>query len=206
MAQVAALILAGGQSSRMGHDKALIHLEGMPLLRRVCEVALTCTPSVKIVTPWPDRYRAVVPSGVTFVQEKFLPQEVAQSHGPLVGLAQGLAQVEADWVLALACDLPNLKANILQAWKRQLDSLPPTTLAYLPQINERWEPLCGFYRQGCLPLLEAFIQTGGRSFQRWLDRQPVAVIADVDPALLLNLNTPADLDSLEQTISASGTV
>lgn len=190
----------------MGHDKALISLEGRPLLQRICEVALACTPSVNIVTPWPSRYQTVVPPGVAFVQEQFLPQEAPQSHGPLVGLAQGLAQVEADWILALACDLPNLKADVLQTWKHQLDSLPPTTLAYLPQINGRWEPLCGFYRHSCLPLLEAFIHTGGRSFQRWLDQQPVTVIADVDPALLLNLNTPADLDSLEQGVSVPGKV
>ncbi|MBD0337440.1 MAG: molybdenum cofactor guanylyltransferase [Cyanobacteria bacterium Co-bin13] len=206
MTQVTALILAGGQSSRMGYDKALIDVEGTPLLRRTCEVALACTPTVKVVTPWPDRYQAVVPAAVAFVHEQFLAQEVPQSHGPLVGLAQGLAQVDSDWVLALACDLPHLKAAVLQAWARQLESLPPTTLAYLPQIKGRWEPLCGFYRRSCLPLLEAFIQKGGRSFQRWLDQHPVTVIAEVDPALLFNLNTPGDVASLRQTISASGKI
>ncbi|MBD0270113.1 MAG: NTP transferase domain-containing protein, partial [Cyanobacteria bacterium Co-bin8] len=122
----------------------------------------------------------------------------------LVGLAQGLAQVESEWVMVLACDLPHLKAAVLQSWAHQLESLPSSTLAYLPQLKGRWEPLCGFYRRSCLPHLEAFIQTGGRSFQRWLDHQPVTVIADVDPALLFNLNTPGDVASLQQTTSALG--
>lgn len=198
MAQVATLILAGGQSSRMGQDKALIAIDDVPLLRRVCQIALSCTPEVKVVTPWPERYQAVVPAAVTFVQEKMLAQEINQSHGPLVGLAQGLAEVECDWVLALACDLPNLEAAALQTWMGHLDALPQSTLAYLPKTANRWEPLCGFYRRRCLDPLQAFIKTGGRSFQRWLDNQPVTVIGSVNPTLLVNLNTPADVAGLKQ--------
>ncbi len=47
---LSAIVLAGGQSSRMGHDKALIEISGVPLLRRVCEAALQCTNQVYVVT------------------------------------------------------------------------------------------------------------------------------------------------------------
>lgn len=198
MAQVTALILAGGQSSRMGQDKALIQVAGVPLLRRVCDVASRCTPSVQVVTPWPERYQAVLPPTVGFVREKFLSQEVPQSHGPLVGLAQGLDQIDTPWALALACDLPNLEAPVIKTWISQLEALSETTIAYLPQTGSRWEPLCGFYRRSCLSALQDFIQVGGRSFQRWLDGQSVAVATGVPHNMLINLNTPEDIAALKQ--------
>jgi molybdopterin-guanine dinucleotide biosynthesis protein A len=99
------IVLAGGQSSRMGRDKALIPIQGVPLLRRVCEVALNCTSEVYVITPWPERYQDILPDACRVVREVPLPGET-QSQGPLVGFAQGLAQVETDWVLLLACDLP----------------------------------------------------------------------------------------------------
>lgn len=199
MAQVSTLVLAGGRSSRMGQDKALLTVDGVPLLRRISEIALACTSEVKVVTPWPKRYEEIVPAGVSFVQEMMLSQEITQSHGPLVGLAQGLAETHCDWVLALACDLPNLEAAALRTWMGHLEDLPQTTVAYIPRIAEHWEPLCGFYRRSCLEPLQIFIRAGGRSFQRWLDSQAVAVIDSVDPTLLVNLNTPADVASLQRT-------
>ncbi|HEY9763684.1 MAG TPA: molybdenum cofactor guanylyltransferase [Trichocoleus sp.] len=204
MTQVTALVLAGGQSSRMGQDKALIQVAGLPLLRRVCDIALSCTPVVQVVTPWPGRYQTILPSAVGFVHEEFLPQEVPQSHGPLVGLAQGLSQVRTPWALALACDLPNLEAAVLKTWMSHLNALPETALAYVPKTGNRWEPLCGFYRQSCLPILQDFIQVGGRSFQRWLDRQSVEVAIGGSHEMLLNLNRPEDVAALQAaTISGN---
>ncbi|HEY9881305.1 MAG TPA: molybdenum cofactor guanylyltransferase [Leptolyngbyaceae cyanobacterium] len=200
MTQVTALILAGGQSSRMGQDKALLQVAGQPLLQRICDVALSCTPLVKVVTPWPNRYQNVLPPNVSFVLEEFLPQEVPQSHGPLVGLTQGLSQIDTPWALALACDLPNLEAKVLRTWVQHLDSLPTTTSAYLPKTGTRWEPLCGFYRRSCLPKLQDFIRVGGRSFQRWLDSQSVEIAVGAPQEMLLNLNTPEDVMALGKAV------
>ena len=58
---LATIVLAGGQSTRMGQDKALILIDSVPLLRRVCEAGLQCSPEVYVVTAWPDRYQAIVP-------------------------------------------------------------------------------------------------------------------------------------------------
>ena len=66
---LAAILLAGGQSKRMGRDKALIQTNGMPMLQQICEVAQDCCPRVYVVTPWPERYRALLPTDCQMMQE-----------------------------------------------------------------------------------------------------------------------------------------
>ncbi len=191
-----AIVLAGGQSSRMGQDKALITLQGVPLLRQVCEVALSCTPEVCVITPWPERYQAILPDACRIIREVSLPGET-EPHGPLIGFAQGLAQVETDWVLLLACDLPQLQVEVLQHWVTELEKTAEEAIALLPRQTKGWEPLCGFYRRQCLPRLTEFIKEGGRSFQRWLAQHPVQELPVSDSQLLFNCNTPADLERLK---------
>ncbi len=195
MASLCAIVLAGGQSSRMGRDKAMIRLQGIPLLRQVCNVALDCATQVYVVTPWSERYQDILPEGCRVIREVPLPGE-ASSHGPLVGFAQGLAQVETDWVLLLACDLPQLQVQVLQDWATELEKTAPDAIALLPRQSHRWEPLCGFYRCQCLPLLTQFINEGGRSFQRWLAQHPVQELPVSHTHVLFNCNTPADLERL----------
>lgn len=192
---LSAIILAGGQSSRMGQDKALISLQGVPLLRRVCQIALHCANEVYVVTPWPERYQDILPNACRLLQEVPLPGET-RPHGPLVGFAQGLAQVKTDWVLLLACDLPQLQANVLQEWTTQLEKTDKNVMAVLPRHAKGWEPLCGFYRRQCLLMLTQFINEGGRSFQSWLAQHPVQELMIQDTQLLFNCNTPTDLERL----------
>lgn len=188
----------------MGRDKALISLQGVPLLRRVCEVALNCATEVYVVTPWPERYQNILPNGCRVIQEVLLSEETENrelpskhlSHGPLVGFAQGLAQVNTDWVLLLACDLPQLQVKVLQDWAKELEKTPQEAIALLPRDSKGWEPLCGFYRRQCLSFLTDYINAGGRSFQRWLSQHPVQELPVSDAQVFFNCNTPADLEQI----------
>ncbi|MGI0485982.1 molybdenum cofactor guanylyltransferase [Pantanalinema rosaneae CENA516] len=189
---LSAIVLAGGQSTRMGQDKALMLVHGTPLLHRVCQVALQCTPRVYVVTRSIERYAAIVPPTCQLIQENFPP--AAPPQGPLVGFAQGLTHVQTTWVLLLACDLPNLDARMLRSWAEECDRAQ-TAVALLPRHQDAitWESLCGFYRTDCLPHLQTAIAEGERSFQRWLRSQVVQELPVPDPAILLNCNTPIDL-------------
>lgn len=193
---VTAIVLAGGQSSRMGQDKALISLQNVPLLQRVCEIATECVGQVYVVTPWLERYQEILPSSCEGIQEVPLPGET-KPHGPLVGFAQGLAQVQTNWVLLLACDLPWLHQDEVQQWIGHLGEVSEEAIALLPRHPKGWEPLCGFYRRQCLPLLNDYINQGGRSFQRWLAQHPVQELPVSDPQVLFNCNTPADLEKIK---------
>ncbi|MGQ4646132.1 molybdenum cofactor guanylyltransferase [Lyngbya aestuarii] len=190
---LSAIILAGGQSSRMGRDKALIAFQGITLLGRVAQVALNCTEEVYVVTPWPERYQDILPDACHLIEEVSLP-----GQGPLIGFAQGLAYMKTDWVLLLACDLPQLQVEVLQTWVTRLEETTEEYIALLPRQTKGWEPLCGFYRRRCLPILNEFINQGGRSFQRWLAEQPVQELPVNDAQVLFNCNTPAELDLLNR--------
>lgn len=201
MTCLAAVILAGGRSSRMGHDKALISLGAETLIERTCGVALACAEAVYVVTPWPQRYAALLPASVNFVVEQPAREPPESPPGPVVALVQVLEEFQSkpetrpEWVLLLACDMPSLSAPVLSTWRQGLAALPPAALAYLPQRQGRWEPLCGFYRAAALDDLRQYVSTGGRSFQPWLNQRsvvPIALTAET-VGMLANLNTPADL-------------
>jgi len=190
---LSAIVLAGGRSSRMGQDKALLPIQGVPLLCLVYSIAESCADPVYVVTPWPERYQKLLPATCQFIQE------MPRNHGPLVGFAQGLAQVQTDWVLLLACDLPRLRVEVLQEWIAELNSAGKA-FALLPRHAKGWEPLCGFYRRSCLPALIDFINHGGRSFQQWLAQHPVQLLPlSEDDQMLFNCNTPTDLDAVLTT-------
>lgn len=192
--KLTAIVLAGGKSSRMGRDKALIPIQGIPLLERVCGIAQQCADKVYIVTSWPERYQHLVLPNCHFIPEQPLPHLPSPPpHGPLVGFSQGLAQVQTEWVLLLACDLPRLRLEVLQAWANELDTVAEDAIAALVHHAKGWEPLCGFYRRRCLPQLLDFINQGGRSFQKWLKQHPVQVLSLSEPQMLFNCNTPEDL-------------
>ncbi|MEG4323240.1 MULTISPECIES: molybdenum cofactor guanylyltransferase [unclassified Microcoleus] len=194
--KIAVIVLAGGQSSRMGTDKALLEIEGKSLLQRACEVAAALTPQVYVLTAWPDRYRS------TITQKSQFLVEYNPGTGPLVALTQGLTEIATDWILLLACDLPLLDAQIIQNWAIQLTAVPPSTLAVVPYQNSRWEPLCGFYRQQSLSSLQSFIDKGERSFQLWLNQiQAIPLpLGEREALMLSNCNTLEEFEQLKGKI------
>jgi molybdenum cofactor guanylyltransferase len=195
--KISVIVLAGGKSSRMGRDKALLEIDGKCLLERSCEVAANLTSEVYVLTAWPDRYRSTLSKKCQFLVE-YNP-----GSGPLIALTQGLTQITTEWILLLACDLPLLDAQMIQHWASHLAAVPPSTLAVVPYQNSRWEPLCGFYRQQSLSSLQSFIEDGGRSFQVWLNQIAVVslYVGERESLMLSNCNTLEEFEQLKSQIS-----
>ncbi len=214
---IAALILAGGTSSRMGQDKALLLWRGVPMLQRVIDAAAQCCEEIYLLTPRIEIYQTHLqsyaqanlqanlqnnsldnpqanPQANSQAKYHWLP-ETTPLQGPLVALSQGLGTIPADWVLVLACDLPCLDEKILHQWRSQLPHLSPSILALVP-YRQYWHPLCGFYRPQALSSLEKFLSQGGNSFQAWLPTLPAQKIplGTAEVAMLWNCNSPADLN------------
>lgn len=188
---IAAIVLAGGKSSRMQRDKALLTLNGQTMLSRICTIAATCATQVYVVTPWTAKYRHILPPGCQLITETLL-SPATKTNSPLIGFAQGLRHIKTEWVLLLACDLARLNSSQVKQWSENLATVLPTEIAFLPRHAKGYEPLCGFYRRRCLPSLAAYIEAGGKSFQGWLSQQQVRVIPVSDRSCLFNCNTIED--------------
>jgi molybdopterin-guanine dinucleotide biosynthesis protein A len=198
----------------MGSDKALLEINGETLLFKTCRTALEVADTVYVVVRSRLQYDMAIADFLsTHRSVKNLSMVIDQQFdGALVGFWQGLQAISepTDWILLLACDLPNLQSDILQIWAAHLADLPESAIAYLPRhtnydsnknpndnLRKQWEPLCGFYRWSCRDSLMEFINQGGRSFQKWLENLEVVEIENVTLSMLFNCNTPEDFDSVQ---------
>ncbi|MDJ0902931.1 MAG: molybdenum cofactor guanylyltransferase [Xenococcus sp. MO_188.B8] len=187
-----AIVLAGGQSSRMGQDKALLTIGKQTLLSYVCNVAQESVNWVYIVTPWTEKYQNIVELPCCYLLRETLVSSAEKSNCPLIGFYQGLEKVKTEWVLLLACDLPRLNSTAIKKWCAYLTDLPQDAIALLPRHPKGWEPLCGFYRSNCRSSIKEYLDRGGRSFQHWLKDHQVIELELDNRSILFNCNTPED--------------
>jgi molybdenum cofactor guanylyltransferase len=183
---VTPIVLAGGLSKRMGRDKALLEIDGIPLLTRICSLGLRFSERVYVVSG--RDYEEWLPIGCHQIDDHLL-------EGPVYAFAEALNQIEitSSWILLLSCDLPYLNEATLKQWIEQLYQVPETAIAYLAKNPQGFsEVLCGFYRIECYQSLMAFVQQGGRSFQQWLRSQTVEELLWDDRSVFFNCNSPED--------------
>ena len=151
-------VLAGGRSSRMGQDKALLELAGKPLvLRAVQKLRQVCT-AVAIAGNRPDLgvYAPVV-------------EDLHPGCGPLSGIEAALAHSSYDWNLFLAVDMPLMPAAWLQVLINQaLSSSASATsaVAIVHTVDGREQPLCAMYHRDLLPGITQAVLAGNCKITR----------------------------------------
>ena len=186
---VAAYILAGGQSSRMGRDKAMLAPGGTPLLMRIATLLAPLVGPPIIVGP-PTRYSAL--------GYNVIPDDGA-SIGPLGGIATALRHSNQPWNLIVGCDLPFLTSRWLDYLiGRAVES---NADAVIPQSAAGAEPLCAMYRKTCVTPLLAAIARGTRKVTDALTALKIDVVTpqewkpfDESGHLFKNMNTPGDFE------------
>lgn len=183
-----AAILAGGESRRMGADKANLTFGGVPLLERAARAAQAAGLPVLVA----GRAR---PPDWPLPEADFFP-DAAPGLGPLGGLETALRRAGTP-VLALACDMPLLTPEALR-WLRELaaTSVGPHGLAVTRA--GRWEPLFSVYAPACLPLIESRLAQSRRSLHGLIEAGDFTNVEAPDwvAAQLVNVNTPEDLARL----------
>lgn len=177
----------------MGADKALVEIEGMPMLVVAHQALVRAGASRRIVVGGDEvSYRRVLPGLVT------VPDEYP-GEGPLGGIITALRRLSHEQerqaearVVILACDLPGVCASSVAAVLDVMDSHPGAQVC-VPAQRGRLEPLHAVWRPSALPQVEAAFGAGERAVHAVIESIEAVVVEDLDEAWLRNVNSPDDL-------------
>ncbi len=194
-------IQAGGQSSRMGRDKALMPFLGRPLIARLVERLSGLADELLITTNHPAEFR--------FLGLPLFP-DLLPGMGALGGLYTALSAARQDLVAVIACDMPFVLPALLRAQRDLLVGEEADVV--VPRSTDGLEPLHAIYRrEACLPAVRAALETGERRMVAWFPAVRVRVmdlpeVAAIDPDLrsFINLNRPEDFLQAEELARRQG--
>ncbi len=196
----AAIILAGGRSSRMGSPKAALDWHGSTLLRRVTGIAARAIDGPVIVVRAPGQALPELDASVEVVCDP------AEGRGPMQGIAAGLGQIgdRADVAYVSSTDVPLLHPAFVRRVVRAFDDYVDVVL---PEVGGYRQPLAAGYRLEVLDTVQELIAAGRLKpaflFERCrvvrLDdaemlRDAALARSDPDLASVRNLNEPADYE------------
>lgn len=190
METIAAFILAGGESRRMGTDKSQLMLGGESFLERIAAKLATVTKDVAVVGK-PARHSTTL---------RHVP-DVYPKWGALGGVHAALASCTADWCLIVACDFPFVTAELfarLASLRENYEAVVPVQSDGIPQ------PLCAFYQtSACRERAEHLINSGERKpiallqsvRTRWVPFDEIQNLPGAE-RFFDNINTPEDYDRI----------
>jgi molybdopterin-guanine dinucleotide biosynthesis protein A len=187
---VTALVLAGGQSQRMGQDKALLHLQdGETLVEHALAVAAAVAPEVKLVGPR-ARYAQFSWAGEVV-------EDVFAGCGPLGGIHAGLVASNTDLNVVIAVDMPAVTGKLLEfLLMRARESGKLVTVL---KIDGFWQPLCAVYRKAFADIAEQALRAGNCKVDALFNEENSSVVSEKElraaglgPELFANCNTPED--------------
>jgi molybdopterin-guanine dinucleotide biosynthesis protein A len=178
-ATVAGFVLAGGASRRMGRDKALLTYRGQTLVERVA-VEIGKVAGLAAILGDPAKYGHL---GFPVVPD------LIPAQGPMSGLHAALHSTQADWILLVACDLPNVDAAFL----RTLVDLATVTNAkcVAAQSESGLEPLCAVYHRSTRMEVDQALHDGRLRMRDLAARLGVTPV-EAGASLVRNVNTIDD--------------
>ena len=188
-------IQAGGQSSRMGEDKALKPFLGRPLIQRVIDRLSPIADQMIVTTNRPDDYR--------FLDLRLI-SDLKPGRGALGGLYTAIASASHPIVAVVACDMPFASATLIEAAGRLM--VEEESDVVIAKGEEGYEPLHAIYRrETCLPAIEAAIEADQWKVIAWFPQVKVRVLTPEeirfhDPKGLAfwNVNTPEEFEKAEK--------
>jgi len=184
------LVLAGGDSRRMGRPKAWIEVGDTVLLRYVVERLAPAFSEVVVSFGEPEQMQQLVPYRVVFDRKR--------DAGPLAGLEAGLMAARHDVLFAVACDMPYVTqttAQLAVAAARNSD-------AAIARHDGLFEPVCGAYRKTALPAIVGALDAGNYTAHDVAQSLDVTWLEGLDSAEFESLNTPADFERFHAAFSA----
>ncbi len=198
IADVAGVILAGGSSTRMGSNKALLPFRGATFIESIHRRMAALFREVIVVTNTPELY-------------DFLPcpkvADIIPGMGALSGIHAALRHAAVGHVFVVACDMPSVGGELVRCMVAMRDGYD----AVVPESGSGIEPLCAVYGKGALPAIEEALGAGRGKVAsilpnirvRTLSRDEVALV-DPDFRSFRNINTPGDYFALRESGTGKG--
>lgn len=196
MIRLGGIVLAGGRSTRMGADKALVDWDGRSLVAHVAGVLRSSLTGPVVVVGAPGRPLPPLPVGVEAVEDAVV------DRGPLEGLLAGLLALEgrAEHAIVVPVDAALLRPEVigvLETVRGRADAR-----AAVPRIEGDVRPLPAVYAVDLAPVVRALLEAGERRLRALTTAIDVVVVPErdlrvVDPELasFAPMNTPAELDA-----------
>lgn len=185
---LAAFILAGGKSTRMGTDKVSVMFNGRTLLERALDLARAMTAQVRIVGN-ASKFAAFAP----------VVEDIFSGCGPLGGIHAALRASSSDLNLVIAVDIPFVSIDLLRYLIERARNSPTTVT--VPRSGSGLQPLCAVYRRAFADTAENALQQGRYKIDALFDEQFTQFISQHElelegfsPEMFSNLNTPQELD------------
>jgi molybdopterin-guanine dinucleotide biosynthesis protein A len=193
-AMLTVVIQAGGQSSRMGRDKALLPFLGQPLITRLIARLTPVAVEILITTNHPADYAFL---GLPLFTDKIT------ARGALGGLYTAIEAASQPRVAVVACDMPFANPTLLQFQSELLEA--ESVDVVIPRSEAGYEPLHTVYRRAaCLPAIEQALQAEQWKVISWFPSvrvRPLSAgeLAQHDPRGLafVNVNTPEEFSQAE---------
>lgn len=186
-----AIILAGGDSQRMGRDKANLLLGEQTLLQRLIATMQQIFPHVFISVRQP-RHEIDLPQ----VCDEQANEGMTMGAGPLAGLVASLGQVTTPWAFVVACDMPFVAPAMIEL----LSQYRARHQAVVPVVHGYPQPLAAFYASSCLAVMREKLLTQDKSLRGVVKRLDVCYVdegklLEADPMLrsFFDLDTPQDM-------------
>ena len=195
------VIQAGGESSRMGQDKALMPFLGQTLIVRIVERLSAAADELIVTTNHPDDYRFL---GLR------LASDLRPGRGALGGLYTALCAASYPLLAVIACDMPFASRELVE-FERDL-LLDENADAVIPSTGNGLEPLHAVYRRTtCLPAVENALNNHDWKLISWFPQVKVRILSaeetsyyDPHGLTFWNLNTPEEFHQAEAKARETG--
>jgi molybdopterin-guanine dinucleotide biosynthesis protein A len=194
---VTGVLLAGGNSRRMGEDKRYLVVGEQTLLERGLAVLRSIFQEVLVV---------IAQDSLPLKVAARVVRDLVPDCGSLGGLYTGLTQATTPYIFVVACDMPFLDPAVIT----QFTSRRASADIVIAKLAARLHPMHALYGKGCLPVLEQMIRARQLKIQEMLSHAPLHVRYVTDADLLTidpsgrsfqNVNTPADLEVARSLLS-----
>lgn len=195
--KLSAIILAGGESKRMGYNKEYIKINDNFLVHNQIKFLSKIFDEVIVVTNNPDHYKDL---------EVIVTKDILHGKTPLIGLHSGLVKSSYEYSFIIACDMPNINKDFIDYLLSKVNNQE----AYLAKNNGYLEPFCAIYNKQIIPKIESFIANKQYGFQNLVNTLDAYFIEEEDLAMFLkdsdvfkNINREEDLIEKKISINSS---